>query len=114
MFSRAAVPFALVVLVALGCGPRKPQESMTAGHAVIGAADAVFDLAWFLSREFQAGNQAAFIDIRRAPVRSLVDSLLNGAAEEIFLDRKQSPLAVQKEKDDVGRFGGRPGFGFRA
>ncbi|MBU0508985.1 substrate-binding domain-containing protein [bacterium] len=79
------------MIMVLGCGPSKPKETMTAGHVRIGASDAVFDLAWFLSREFQAGNRAAFIDIVRRANRDLVDSLLNGDAEEIFLDRTLTP-----------------------
>jgi len=94
-----AMSLLLCLTAGIGCGPRKPQPSMTAGHARIGASDAVFDLAWFLSREFQGGNQAAFIDIFRATNQELVSSLLNGEAEEIFLDRELTPaetLAIKK------------------
>lgn len=85
-----AVVACLVTLFVTGCGPRKPRESMSAGHARIGAADGVFELASFLSREFQGANPAAFIDIYRAPARQLLDSLLNDRCEEIILDRSLS------------------------
>jgi len=82
---------AVLIEFCFGCGPKLPQETMTSGHARIGASDAVFDLAWFLSREFQGGNPAAFIDIRRAPARELVDSLLKNRSQEVFLDRTLTP-----------------------
>ncbi|MDD5088651.1 MAG: substrate-binding domain-containing protein [bacterium] len=91
MKAKTALILLLGVATVMGCGPRKPQENMTAGHARLGASDAVFELAWFLSREFQAGNQAAFIDIFRATNQELVSSLLSGEAEEIFLDRVLTP-----------------------
>lgn len=84
---RVCLALAVAAGMIAGCGPRKPRESMSAGHARIGAADAVFDLAWFLSREFQGANPAAFIDIYRSPTRRLLDSLLNDRCEEIVLDR---------------------------
>jgi hypothetical protein len=77
--------------VVVGCGPQKPKESMTVGHAVIGASDAVNDLAWQVSRDFQTGNRGAFVDIVWADNASLVDSLLNERTEQIFLDRKPTP-----------------------
>ncbi|MFZ5434656.1 MAG: substrate-binding domain-containing protein [Calditrichota bacterium] len=88
---RTLVAILLITMVLAGCGKKKPQESMTAGHARIGAADAVFEVAWFLSREFQAGNQAAFIDIFRDTDQNLVNSLLNKESEEVFLDRALTP-----------------------
>jgi hypothetical protein len=82
----------VVVLIALflliGCGKKgAPEPSMTAGHAVIGASDAIYRMAWKLSAAFQTGSPAAFVDIVRNDDRSLVDSLLNERTEEIFLDR---------------------------
>jgi len=90
----------LLSTATLGCKPRAPVESMTAGHAVIGASDAVFNLAWKLSGAFQAGNRAAFVDIVRNNNRALVDSLANQRAEEILLDRRLMPaetLAIKAE-----------------
>ena len=90
------------LFIHVGCGKKNaPEPSMTAGHAVIGASDAVFRLAWKLSAAFQAGYPAAFIDIVRNDDRSLVDSLLNERAEEIFLDRalaKPESLAFAQAK----------------
>ena len=88
-----------VSLLSLGCRSRAPQESMTAGHAVIGASEAVYKLAWKLSSAFQTGNPAAFIDVVRNRNLALVDSLLNERAEEIFLDRTLLPaetLAIRQ------------------
>jgi ABC-type phosphate transport system substrate-binding protein len=80
------------LVLAAGCSTCKkpPEESMTAGHAVIGTSDAVYNLAWKLSGTFQSLYPAAFVDIVRSDDRSLVDSLLNERVEEILLDR---PLA---------------------
>jgi phosphate transport system substrate-binding protein len=64
---------------------------MTAGHAVIGAADAAHKIAWKLSAAFQAGQPAAFVDIVAAPATALLDSLLQERREEIILDRAPSP-----------------------
>lgn len=75
----------------MSCGSREPKETMTSGHVVIGASDAIYELAWMLSREFQIGNPSAFVDIVRLDNRSLVDSLINARAEEIFLDRTLLP-----------------------
>ena len=86
-------------LLIFGCKPRAPEESMTAGHAVIGASDAVFKLAWKLSAAFQTGNPAAFVDIVRNQNLALVDSLLNERTEEVFLDRTLLPaetLAIRQ------------------
>jgi phosphate transport system substrate-binding protein len=88
-----------MLIMAVSCGPQKPTESMTAGHAFIGASDAVYDLAWQISRDFQTGNRGAFVDIVRADNASLVDSLLNRRTEQIFLDRTPTPaetLALQQ------------------
>ncbi|MBI5059589.1 substrate-binding domain-containing protein [candidate division KSB1 bacterium] len=77
----------LCLLLLISCGPRQPAESMTAGHAIIGASDAVFDVAWKLSAEYQSINKGAFVDIVRGLNRELVDSLVNKDTDQIFLDR---------------------------
>ncbi len=91
MKTRNFILMLAVALLAASCGQQKPKAGMTAGHAVIGASDAVFDLAWQISKDFQTGNAGAFVDIVRASNNSLVDSLLNERAEEIFLDRRPLP-----------------------
>ena len=93
--SAAALPAAMLLaglLAATACHrPQEPEPSMTAGHAVIGAADGAFKIAWRLSATFQAGQPAAFVDITREPASALVDSLLNKRCEEIILDRAPTP-----------------------
>ena len=99
--SQALVLFAILLLTCSGCGPRKPAESMTAGHAIIGASDAGFDLAWKLSGEFQTMNKGAFVDIVRGLNRELVDSLVNKDSEQIILDRPLTAaesLAMAKQE----------------
>jgi len=91
---------ALLTTSSVGCKPRGPVESMTVGHATIGASEAVYDLAWKLSGAFQAGNRAAFVDIVRSNTQALVDSLANERVEEVFLDRRLMPaetLAIKAE-----------------
>ena len=80
-----------IVLIQLSCGPQKPKEGMTVGHAVIGTSDAVFDLAWQVSKDFQTGSPGAFVDIVRGLNGEWVDSLLNERTEQIFLDRRLTP-----------------------
>ncbi len=89
--SRCCFTMALLVALTAGCGPDKPKTGMTAGHAIIGTSDAIFDLGWQISRDFQTGNQAAFVDIVRELNSMLVDSLLNERTEQIFLDRALTP-----------------------
>ena len=91
MNTKVSILLLSAALLLMSCGSPKPQQGMTAGHAVIGASDAIFDLAWQISRDFQIGNPGAFVDIVRAPNTQLVDSLLNSRSEEIFLDRKLTP-----------------------
>jgi hypothetical protein len=82
----------LAFLVVVGCGPRKPATSMTAGEATIAASDAAFLLAWKLAGAFEDNNPKAVIKIRNVDNRSMVDSLLNDRVEEIFLDRTLAPI----------------------
>jgi hypothetical protein len=79
-------------LLVIGCGPRKPASSMTAGEATICASDAAFMLAWKLAQAFEDNNPKAVIKIRNVDNRSMVDSLLSERVEQIFLDRTLAPL----------------------
>jgi phosphate transport system substrate-binding protein len=100
---KIAVLLCVLFIIVSGCQQKGkqnvPEENMTAGHAVIGTSDAIFHMAWKLSSAFQASTPTAFVDIVRNDNRSLVDSLLNGKAEEIFLDRalaREESLALLK------------------
>jgi hypothetical protein len=102
IFRLSGILFLSLILLS-GCNQKGkkevPEESMTAGHAIIGTSDAIFHLAWKLSSAFQAGTPAAFVDIVRNDNTSLVDSLLNERTEEIFLDRaldRAESLAIIK------------------
>ncbi len=95
---------ALVLVVIVGCGPRRPQESMSAGHATIGASEAIRDVATFLAQEFRGANANAWIDIFVDSDQALIDSLVNKRAEEIFLDRTLTPaetLAFHNSKQKL-------------
>jgi phosphate transport system substrate-binding protein len=81
-----------VLVLAAGCGPRRPATSMTTGEASIATSDAAFYLAWKLAGAFQDNNPQAVIKIRNVDNRSMVDSLLSERVEEIFLDRTLAPL----------------------
>ena len=91
MSQRLRITMLFMVMAAMGCGPHTPRETMTAGHVIIGASDAVYELAWQISKDFQAGNPGAFVDIVRGDNPTLVDSLLNERTEQIFLDRVLTP-----------------------
>ncbi len=80
-------PLLLCILALIGCGKQGNVESTTAGHAVIGVSDAAYKMAWQLSDAFRAQYPSAFVDIVREDSRVLLDSLLNGKTEQIFLDR---------------------------
>ncbi len=101
--STAILMFTLLILLP-GCGgggKREPEQSMTMGHAIIGASDAAYTVAWKLSSAFQAGNPGAFVDIVKDDNLSLLDSLVNARTEEIFLDRPlmhAESLAFQQAK----------------
>jgi phosphate transport system substrate-binding protein len=88
---RVLVLCLLSILIIAGCksgGKSSESEgSVTAGHAVIPASDAAFDLAWSLSASFQGLYRGAFVDIVRMDDRSMIDSLLSERTEQIFLDR---------------------------
>lgn len=91
MKTKVLLLFFAVVTLAASCGQQTPKESMTAGHAVIGVSDAVYELAWQVSKDFQTGSRGAFVDIVRAPNAALVDSLLNERVDEVMLDRRTLP-----------------------
>jgi hypothetical protein len=89
---RIALIFALGMLV-FGCSGsnKKPEESMTQGHARFGVADAAFDVARLLADDFETIYNAAFIDLFRFSDRDLIDSLLSQRTEQIILDRRLEP-----------------------
>ena len=61
---RTALLVGFLVIAACGCvqkGKKNiPEESMTAGHAVIGTADAIFHMAWKLSSAFSSKHAFGF------------------------------------------------------
>lgn len=73
-----------------GCKDKEPVETFTKGSAHIGASDAVFDLAHFTTAQYGDLHTSAFISIWRHSTQALVDSLINGRVEEIFIDRALS------------------------
>ena len=83
------VPLLVVaaVVIVTGCGPKKPQASLTQGHARIGVSEAIYDFARSLANDFETTYPGAFLDINWYPDRMLVDSLLNERTEQIMLDR---------------------------
>jgi phosphate transport system substrate-binding protein len=89
---RRIISLFLASILAVGCGPRRPMTSMTAGEATINTSDAAFYLAWKLAGAFQDNNPKATIRIKNTDNRSMVDSLLNDRMEEIFLDRALAPI----------------------
>jgi phosphate transport system substrate-binding protein len=87
-FTRCGVPTLLIALACLSCQRSEvPEPSMTAGHTVIGAAEAAHKISWKLSAAFQTGNPAAFVDIVRGTTPALLDSLLQRRTEQALLDR---------------------------
>lgn len=94
---------AVLSVMLAGC-KSPPQDSMTAGHAVVGTCDAFFDVGWSLSRDFQSANRGAFIDIERGTNRQWLDSLINKHGEQAILDRaltSAESLAFKQEKLSV-------------
>lgn len=75
-------------LLLLDCGAPSPEESMTAGHARIGAAESAYKISWHMSATFQAGCPSAFVDILPGHSGPLLDSLLQGSMEQALLDRR--------------------------
>jgi phosphate transport system substrate-binding protein len=88
---RVSLLIALASLLWAGCGPKKPQASMTEGHAVIGVSDAVFDFGRYLANAFETTYNTAFVDLKPYPDEMLVDSLLNERTDQILLDRGLVP-----------------------
>ncbi len=80
----------LAMCFVTACGPQEPKESMTSGHAEVGANDAVKELGWRLSRDFQTQNKGALIDIVGGSAREWIDSLANKRIEQALLDRTLS------------------------
>jgi len=70
------------------CSKAPPEESMTAGHARIGAAESAYKISWHMSATFQAGQPAAFVDIVSGTTPDLLDSLLQRKSEQALLDRQ--------------------------
>jgi phosphate transport system substrate-binding protein len=92
--NRIIKSFFLAVLLSgmvLSCGPRAPREGYTVGTALIGASDAVFDLAASLAQQFQSLHATAFVSVYRHETRSLIDTLISARADEIFIDRALTP-----------------------
>jgi hypothetical protein len=85
-----ALSFILVAFAGCSSG-KKPSSDMTSGHAVIGASDAIIDLARFMGRQFEATYPGAFVDHYPFTDKDLVDSLLSERTEQIFLDRRLAP-----------------------
>jgi hypothetical protein len=84
---RVLLLMAVAVLLLAGCGPKKPQVSMTQGHARIGVSGAIYDFSRYLANAFETTYPGVFVDINWYPDRMLVDSLLNEKTEQIMLDR---------------------------
>ena len=82
---------ALLTTAISSCGPKAPRESFTVGTALISTSDAVFELAAGLCQQYQSLHSTAFVSVYRHETRSLIDSLISGRAEEIFIDRSLSP-----------------------
>jgi ABC-type phosphate transport system substrate-binding protein len=82
----------LVAILLASCGSPPPEESMTAGHVRIGAAESAYKISWHMSATFQAGYPAAFVDILPGQSGSLLDSLLQGKIEQALLDRRLDAL----------------------
>lgn len=79
---------ALIVLVlAVGCKNKEPEESYTKGSARIGASDAVIDVARYVGHQYNEIYPATSIGFWRHPTQALIDSLLSGRVEEIIIDR---------------------------
>lgn len=82
------LPALLLLLGLVACrGSGEPEESMTAGHLVIGAAEGAYKASWRLSSAFQSGNPAAFVDIVPGTTPALLDSLLMRRTDQALLDR---------------------------
>jgi len=79
-----------VGIVLTACKDRKPEETFFRGSASIGASDASFAVTRHVADQYCDLHPEAKISVWQHTTQALLDSLVNGRAEEVLIDRALS------------------------